>query len=172
MVQNVLIISIHLTSLLYFLFFKWTTLKKIFKEIHLCPFEIIPKFKEQDPFFIAQIFFICNYVGTLWSRGIHYQFIIWFLFSFPFLIEIGQPSIYHWRARHVISIFSFFELMISVRPDYTFVTGALVQIMMLIVYARLLMISRNQKSNYDRLDHQKTKEEFEMNEIDSISESQ
>lgn len=95
----------HLGFLLYFLFFKWTTIRNVFKEIYLWPFELIPDFKKQDPKFIAEVFFICNYTGIMWSRGIHYQFIIWFLFSLPFLIDIGSPSLHNWRARHVISAF-------------------------------------------------------------------
>jgi len=131
--------AVHLLSLLYFLFFKWSSFRTIFKEIYLWPVKFLPDFKELDPSYIAEVFFICNFTGILWSRGIHFQFIIWFLFSVPFMIDIGKPSLHKWRARHLIGIFSLFEFFLSIRPDYTVPTATTVHVFMLIIFLRLCL---------------------------------
>jgi len=161
-------LSIHLFSLLYFLLFKWTTLKKVFKEISLWPFRFLPSFKEQDPLFIAEVFFICNFTGILWSRGIHFQFIIWFLFSFPFLIEVGSPSIRHWRARHVISLFWIFELFLSIRPDYLVATATMVHIGMMIVWIRLCMKPRTEENKLENLEHEMIEDHTKEREFEFL----
>lgn len=159
-------LTTHLSSLLFFLFFKWTSLRRVFREISLWPLKFLPDFKELEPRFIAEVFFICNYTGVLWSRGIHFQFVIWFLFSVPFMIEIGQPSLHMWKARHLLGVFTLFEFLLSVRPDYTVPTWTGVHVFMLVVFFRMwLTVWYKEQGNYDELKNEMISHEFEFKQI-------
>lgn len=143
---------------------RWSSIKKIWSEISLYPFVLFPEVKKQDPLYVAEVFFVCNYIGIMWSRGIHYQFIIWFSFSLFFLIEIGYPPVHKFRARHLIGIVTYIELLFSIRPDYTRITSTLVHINMLVVFVRLCALPfYPEKDKEDDLQHEmiETNEELE-----------
>ena len=90
-----LLIILCLLTWLYFLIVRWAPLlhkdrkisiKLLCQKISLWPLQICPNFEGQDPYFIAESFFLCNFAGIVWARSLHQQFIIWYWFSIPFIM--------------------------------------------------------------------------------------
>ena len=59
------LLAMHVILLVYFLMTKWSSIKNIWKDIHLSPLNICPEFKQLDPYFITQVFFLCNFIGIV-----------------------------------------------------------------------------------------------------------
>ena len=81
-----LLLGLHLSFLIYFLFTKWLCIKKAFKELSLYPLNLFPKKKEINPEYTASVLFICNFIGICFARSLHYQFYSWYFHSLPFLL--------------------------------------------------------------------------------------
>ena len=76
----------HLSLLLIFLLFKWEKISiNIFKDLRLNDWSSDMKVVSMNKIFIVRVMFICNLIGVLCFRSLHYQFIIWFFASLPFL---------------------------------------------------------------------------------------
>lgn len=84
------LLALHVVLLVYFLMTKWSSIKNIWKDIHLSPIRICPEFRQLDPYFVTQVFFLCNFIGIVCARSLHIQFIVWYWFSVPFLLYNGN----------------------------------------------------------------------------------
>ena len=85
------LLSGHIGGLIYVLFTRWLPLldeNKKFNFVKILKrfFRINPSYREHHPYFVAEVFFVCNYMGTAFSRTLHQQFIIWFWYSIPILL--------------------------------------------------------------------------------------
>lgn len=56
-----ILLILHCSSLLYFLFSKWQNRHTMFKDLGVYPLRICTQFIPQNPYFIAEVFFICNF---------------------------------------------------------------------------------------------------------------
>ena len=92
---SVFLMILILLTCLYFLIVRWAPLlhknrkfsmKLLCQKISLWPIQICPDFEKQDPYFIAEAFFLCNFAGIVWARSLHQQFLIWYWFSIPFIM--------------------------------------------------------------------------------------
>lgn len=90
---NLLLLA-HVGLLLYVLFKKWLPLIDPYnrfnfwlsvKEIGLWPLSPWMSYKEQDPYLVAEVFFVWNYIGCACSRTLHQQFLVWLWYSLPFI---------------------------------------------------------------------------------------
>ena len=78
---------LHMILLAAFLFFKWEKLStKIFTDLRLNDWSLEMKNIPLNKAFIVRIMFICNFIGIFCFRSLHFQFIIWFYGTLPFLI--------------------------------------------------------------------------------------
>ena len=85
------LLSGQVFGLIYVLFTRWLPLldenKKFdFVKILKRFFRSNPSYKEHHPYFVAEVFFVCNYIGTALSRTLHQQFICWFWYSIPIVL--------------------------------------------------------------------------------------
>ena len=82
-----ILLLLHLGFLLYFLFFKWAHLTKIFSDIGLgWNFQLAPKKKLINPEYILNVLFICNFIGMCFARSLHFQFYCWYFYTLPWLL--------------------------------------------------------------------------------------
>lgn len=88
----------HLSFLLIFLFFKWTSgifdLPQVLREVGVLPISNIftdlfslQRPCKQDQYLNTLIMFTSNFIGMIFSRGTHQQFYSWYSYSFPFLVD-------------------------------------------------------------------------------------
>jgi alpha-1,3-mannosyltransferase len=95
---KVLIVT-HLSLLLVFLFFKWTSLtsglSSWFKQLRL-PELFSATRKALDPRYVALSMFTCNLIGILCARSLHYQFYSWYYQTLPLILLYirGIPLIF------------------------------------------------------------------------------
>jgi alpha-1,3-mannosyltransferase len=61
----------HIVLLVFFLFAKWIKIKNIFRELRVFPL-FDSKQVNLDPEFIVRCLFICNFLGILCARSLHY----------------------------------------------------------------------------------------------------
>ena len=82
-----ILFAAHLILLLVFLLFKWEKLSfKIFKDLRLNEWSFQMKTIPLNKVFVVRVMFISNFIGILCFRSLHFQFLIWFYGSLPFLI--------------------------------------------------------------------------------------
>lgn len=103
-VFNFTLLLIQAGLLLYFLLNKWMKFRDSFRELSIWPLRILPKFQKQEPFYVAEVFFVCNFIGMVCSRGVFFQYVIWFWFSYPFMLYNGPMKFYRLSAKHLICI--------------------------------------------------------------------
>ena len=78
---------VHLGILAIFFLFKWEKLSlNIFKDVRLNDWSWEMKVVPLNKNFILRVLFICNLIGILCFRSLHYQYVVWYFTSFPFLI--------------------------------------------------------------------------------------
>lgn len=82
----VLLLSLNVLVLLYFLFIRWVSIKRIFEEISLWPLRFFPKSRTIDPRFVMEVFFMWKFISMVFFRGIAYQFTLWFWYLIPYVI--------------------------------------------------------------------------------------
>jgi hypothetical protein len=76
-------------SLIYFLVFKWTDYRKFLYEVKILPFSELwncPR-RQMNPYKCVLILFSCNFFGCVLSPASHRQFLLWYCFSIPFLVD-------------------------------------------------------------------------------------
>jgi alpha-1,3-mannosyltransferase len=79
----------HLTLLVLFLLFRWTTgirngVGAWLREIRL--HEVVAKTRDLDPRYVALSMFTCNLIGILCARSLHYQFYSWYYQTLPLIL--------------------------------------------------------------------------------------
>lgn len=86
----------HLLLLLAFLIFKWekpTSLQHFIVKMRLDDWAITGNTRLLDKKCIARVLFICNLIGILCARSLHYQFLVWYFSTMPFLVwQTKLPS--------------------------------------------------------------------------------
>ena len=79
--------GVHLALLLIFLLFKWEKISfNLLKDVRLNDWSWEMKVIPMNKIFLLRVMFICNFIGVFCFRSLHYQFILWFFPSLPFLI--------------------------------------------------------------------------------------
>lgn len=82
-------------SLLYILFKRWLPLlsptrkfsfKDSMKSISLWPIQLSPETKILSPYYVGEVFFLSNFMGIVWARSVHQQFMTWYWFSIPYMM--------------------------------------------------------------------------------------
>lgn len=66
-----ILLGLHLSLLVYFLFNKWVKIGSMFRDLRLWPSLNAP-FKKVSPEFMLNSLFICNFIGIVFSRSLHY----------------------------------------------------------------------------------------------------
>mmetsp|Transcript_25544 Transcript_25544/g.28381 ORF Transcript_25544/g.28381 Transcript_25544/m.28381 type:complete len:293 (-) Transcript_25544:19-897(-) len=89
------LLSLHVLFLVIFLFTKWVSLKNIFNELSIYPFSLRPTKKYLNPEYTLNVLFICNFVGIIFARSLHYQFYSWYFHTLPWILMCCEiyPSI-------------------------------------------------------------------------------
>lgn len=127
------LLLVHIAFLLYMLFTKWLDKNQIFKELGVYPFRICSSFLHLDAYHVAEVFFLCNFVGIVCARGFHFQFHFWYVFSLPFLFRIGVMKLHRFKTKTLIGIFCSFDLMHWMRATYI-ANSVISQIIMLVIF--------------------------------------
>ena len=47
---------------------------------------INPNTKVLSPYFVGEVLFLSNFIGIVWARSIHQQYVIWYWFSLPYIM--------------------------------------------------------------------------------------
>jgi len=81
----------HLTLLVLFLLFRWTTsirqgVGAWLREIRLHEVGLATKVCDLDPRYVALSMFTCNLIGILCARSLHYQFYSWYYQTLPLIL--------------------------------------------------------------------------------------
>ena len=86
--------SLQLITLALFLLFKWTRFEHFFHDIRLVPFT--SSSRKLDPKTSTMILVTCQFIMMVLNTGLHFSYMTWYLFSWPFLLnEIKVRKI--WR---------------------------------------------------------------------------
>lgn len=127
------LIAIHLFFLVYFLFLRWLNWRTMFKDLGIYPLKIWFPFSAQNPYYVAEVFLICNFVGIVWARGLHAQFQLWYIYSVPFLLSISVCSLFEIKSKYLVYLYILYDFLHvgSARHRYT---AILSQMMMLFVF--------------------------------------
>lgn len=108
---NIFLLVTELGLLLYFLFGKWIDFKESFKLMGVWPLNFWPKFAPQDPFYVAEVFFTCNFISMVCARGIFFQYVLWFWFSIPFLLWSGPMKLADFTVKQLLYIFVYLDFI-------------------------------------------------------------
>jgi len=90
------LLFLHVVLLLVILNKRWLpqldknkrfNMKAILEKLYIYPFKLWPKFVEQDPYLVAEVFFACNFIGIVFARSIQRQFFVWYWYSIPLLLQ-------------------------------------------------------------------------------------
>ena len=106
------LLILQLVLLVGALFTKWLSIKEMFKVLGIYPFKfgiLSPNQVKRESFaplslmYIAEVFFVCNFIGIFCLKSMHNQFCYWYIFSVPFLLVKNLKSINNlWTARYCI----------------------------------------------------------------------
>lgn len=102
---NFTLLAIQLGLLLYFLFGRWISFKESFRLMGVWPLKLFPKYAPQDPYYVAEVFFLCNFIGMVCARGVFFQYMLWFWFSLPFLLWSGPMKLSDFSVKQLLFIF-------------------------------------------------------------------
>ena len=85
------LLAAHLTVLLVFLLFKWTSFSKgigeWIKEIRVNElFSLAIQRRSLDPKYVILSLFTCNLIGIVCARSLHYQFYSWYYQQLPLIL--------------------------------------------------------------------------------------
>lgn len=67
---------------------------------------MLPDFKPQKPQYVAEVFFMVNYIGCVFSRGLQQQYMLWFWYGVPFLFVTGPLMNRKWTSVTFLTIWS------------------------------------------------------------------
>jgi len=104
-VFNASLLLAQLGLLCFYLFSKWLKLKDCFSQLGIWPIKLFPKYAEQDSFYVAEVFFLCNFIGMVCARGIFFQYMTWFWFSVPFVLWSGPMKFRSYSVKELLAIF-------------------------------------------------------------------
>ena len=81
------LLGVHLVLLVVFLLFKWEKRWiNIFKDLRLNEWSLQMQTIPLNKVFVVRVMFICNLIGIVCFRSLHFHFIIWFHGTLPFLL--------------------------------------------------------------------------------------
>lgn len=83
------LLIVHLLLLLGFLIFKWekpTSIQNFIVKMRLDYWTINGNTRFLDNNFMCRVMFICNLIGISCARSLHYQFLVWYYSTIPFLV--------------------------------------------------------------------------------------
>lgn len=108
-----LLLITHTALLVIFIFTKWASpkvsgksvsslLKDFFKIFHgtLSPTNVINS-PIKGPMYVVGVMASCNMIGVICSRSLHYQFLSWYSWSFPYLLYLSGL---HWIPSIIVFI--------------------------------------------------------------------
>ena len=129
------LLILHLVFLIFFLFSRWLNIKKMIRDLGVWPVRLCDSNSIASPYFVAEVFIIWNFIGLVWARGIHYQFVSWYLFSLPFLIDHGLLNRFSPSAKDLIFLVVLLDGWYTLRGNSNHFTPVLAQIIMIVVFA-------------------------------------
>lgn len=135
-----LLLTLHIILLVIFIFTKWASpycsnktnkqliidLFKIFTPT-LSPTHVINN-PIQGPMYIVGTMASCNMIGVLCSRSLHYQFLSWYSWSFPYLLYLSNLP---WFLS--IGVFGIHEWCWNVFPSTKVSSGLLLVINLIVI---------------------------------------
>lgn len=146
---NIFLTVGHLTCLLIFLFKRWVDIRTIFDEISLWPLRLFPKFKKQNTKFVIDLFFLCNFVGITFMKGLHMQFVLWYWFSLPYVIYTGPGRRYKLTFYGYLLIISLLSYVYTAGNNYF--TTSIVQPLHFWLLLENIFSSESFKPSYKKL---------------------
>ena len=91
------LLTLHVLLLLLFLLLKWekpANLMDFFRKMRLNAWGLNAELRPLNKNFMIRVVFICNLIGILCCRSIHYQFLVWYFSTLPFLVWQTKLPIY------------------------------------------------------------------------------
>lgn len=135
-----LLLFIHGALLLVFIFTKWASpycsgkstkalITDLFKVFHptISPNHVINN-PTRAPVYVVGVLASCNLIGVICSRSLHYQFLSWYSWSFPYLLYLSN---FPWYLS--IFIFMAHEWCWNVFPSTKLSSGILLSINLFVV---------------------------------------
>lgn len=111
------LLYLHVSVLLIFIFTRFNIKKSIGKTLGLI-FKSMEKPNESvfehrmNPFIVFYILLVTNFIGVLFARSLHYQFLSWYYFHLPFLYASAG-----WNSYFMIAFHIFHEYLWNVFPS-------------------------------------------------------
>lgn len=112
-VFNFTLLLFQVGLLIFYLFGKWLKIKDCFKQLGVWPIRIFPNFAEQDTYHVAEVFFICNFIGMVCARGIFFQYVMWFWYSIPFVLWSGPMKFQTYSVKQLLYIVCFLDFVFT-----------------------------------------------------------
>jgi alpha-1,3-mannosyltransferase len=141
------LLVLHLIFLLYFLFTKWLRIKTMLKDLGVFPPKLCGELTKQDSKYVAETFFICNFIGIVFSRGLYYQYVSWYLFTIPLLIEFGMLRFFRPKMKYLILLVWTLDYFYALRAISNTYTPTIAQGIMLIIFGFLCAAACLKKKN-------------------------
>ena len=140
----------HVSLLLMFLLLKWekpANLREFIRKMRLDELDFDGEMRPLDKNFMVRVLFICNLIGILCCRSLHYQFLLWYYSSLPFLV---------WQTK--LPIYVKFIMMLSFTYGWSYQRSPYKSLFLFIFHVSLLFLlafyDRKGEKNQNILENQ------------------
>jgi len=135
--KNLLLIF-HLFFLMYFLLSKWLKMRTMMKDLGVYPIRIFSKLTRSSPYHVAEVFFVWNFIGIIFSRGLYYQYVSWFSMTIPFLLEIGIMQFWELKMKDLVFFVVTLDTIYTLRAFTNFLSPVVGQILIITIFGFII----------------------------------